>query len=342
MAHDTKHRIGQVPAQETGEVPIIPSQFNAGQETDPAVNSPDKKRVPLWVKIGAPAVALLTAGSAWLIGANSNSNEGPSQGQGQGQVDDSNQNTNNNNSSGELNADNQEANAPENMVTTFLGITVPESISEAPDTLPTDIMKGDLYETLSDEQRARVDTWVSAIHDGTYLDLPVGERFAALFYAIGANSGGANARIRNSDLAYLRDIINRAGTPSTDNTVEQAVLQSEVYQILVGQFAIDSDPSPDVTSPAFDTTLASNLLAGIHTDRAGQILLSDRMNQVNDAMMYYPDVELGEATILDGTRTDDTIEGNVSAGSWGTYHYDLSLVGFVDIYDHPQVAWASN
>src|SRR5665647_1431883 len=142
MAHDTKHRIGQVPAQETGEVPIIPSQFNAGQETDPAVNSPDKKRVPLWVKIGAPAVALLTAGSAWLIGANSNSNEGPSQGQGQEQVDDSNQNTNNNNSSGEL--DKPEVNAPETMVTTFLGITVPESVSEAPDTLPTDIMKGDL------------------------------------------------------------------------------------------------------------------------------------------------------------------------------------------------------
>lgn len=338
MGHDTEHRIGQVPAQETGEAPIIPSQFNAGQETDPTVNSPDKKRVPLWVKIGAPAVALLTASSAWLIGVNSN--EGPSQGQGQEQVDDSNQNTNNNNSSGEL--DKPEVNAPETMVTTFLGITVPESVSEAPDTLPTDIMKGDLYETLSDEQRARVDTWVSAIHDGTYLDLPVGERFAALFYAIGANSGGANVRIRNSDRAYLRDIISRAGTPSTDNTVEQAVLQCEVYQILVGQFAIDSDPSPDVTSPTLDTTLASNLLAGIHTDRAGQILLSDRMNQVNDAMMYYPDVELGEATILDGTRTDDTIEANASAGSWGTYHYDLSLVGFVDIYDHPQVAWASN
>lgn len=235
-----------------------------------------------------------------------------------------------------------ETESPESRISTFLGTTIPESLNETPEALPIDIMRGDFYETLNTEQKARVDAWYDAIYNtGTFLQLPIEERMAAMSYVFAANSAHANNRIDNSDRYDIKQFLEKAGTPSSDNTVEQAAFQVEAYAIFAHQLAFDSDPSPDATVGVFDKILAGNLLAGMHTDAEGQQILIDNTNRA-EGMTVLPTEAIMDLTVFSGTRTGDTIQAELHDGEQNVGYVKLSLITFTDINNDTLQAWIAN
>lgn len=235
-----------------------------------------------------------------------------------------------------------ETETTEESVRTFPGTAIPESLSEASEELPTTIMKGSLYETLTSEQKSRVDGWYDAIYtNGTFLDLPIEERMAAMSYVFAANYGGASNRINNSDRNDIKTLFNEAGTPSLDNSAEQAIDQVELYQILAGQLAYDSDPSPDTMAGSLDKMLAGYLVAGTHTNPDEQMGRLADFNQT-DSMIVYTRSELLTFTVLESTRSDNNIETTIRLGGDSIFHSSLTFVNFTDINGEALGAWVAN